>query len=176
MNPRPIEAGALDNKTLLVKFNNGEMKKVDTSVFLAMRRKAQFAMVHLTAKTESELKQILDELIQNSIPIFDKKLKRVILFGSYARGDYDEESDIDVMFLIDDDAKTLSSKYRKAVRRIIADIDWKYEVLLCSLLQNEQDFYAAVNSIPFYHNVEKEGITLYEQQPITILPVSAGES
>ena len=41
-------------------------------------------MVHLTAKTETELKQILDELIQNIIPIFDKKLKRVILFGSYA--------------------------------------------------------------------------------------------
>jgi len=141
-----------------------------------MRRKAQFAMVHLTAKTEIELKQILDELIQNSIPIFDKKLKRVILFGSYARGDYDEESDIDVMFLIDDEAKILSSKYRKPVRRIIADIDWKYEVLLCSVLQNEQDFYAAVNSIPFYHNVEKEGITLYGQQPTAILPVSAGES
>jgi len=141
-----------------------------------MRRKAQFAMVHLTAKTEIELKQILDELIQNSIPIFDKKLKRVILFGSYARGDYDEESDIDVMFLIDEEAKILSSKYRKPIRRIIADIDWKYEVLLCSILQNEQDFYAAVNSIPFYHNVEKEGITLYEQQPTAILPVSAGES
>jgi hypothetical protein len=34
MNPRPIEAEAIDNKTLLVKFNNGEMKKVDISVFL----------------------------------------------------------------------------------------------------------------------------------------------
>ncbi len=34
MNPRPIEAEAIDNRTLLVKFNNGEMKKVDISVFL----------------------------------------------------------------------------------------------------------------------------------------------
>ena len=30
-------------------------------------------MVHLTAKTKTELKQILDELIQNIIPIFDNK-------------------------------------------------------------------------------------------------------
>ncbi len=118
-------------------------------------------MVHLKAKTQTELKQLLDELIHNVIPIFDKKLKRVILFGSYARGDYDEESDIDVMFLINDETKTLSSKYRKPVRRIIADIDLKYGVLLCSVLQNEQDFYACVHSIPFYHNVEKEGIILY---------------
>ena len=79
--------------------------------------------------------KLLDELIQNIIPIFDKKLKRVILFGSYARGDYDEESDIDVMFLIDDEAKILYRKYRKPVRRIISDIDFKYSVLLCSVLQ-----------------------------------------
>jgi predicted nucleotidyltransferase len=133
------------------------------------RRKAQFSMFHLTAKTETELKSILDELIQKSIPIFDNKLKRVILFGSYARGDYDEESDVDVMFLIDDEAKILQSKYRKPIRKIIADIDFEYDVLLCSVLQNEQDFYACVHSIPFYHNVEKEGITLYGQQPTAIL-------
>lgn len=30
-------------------------------------------MVHLTAKTKTELKQILDELTQNIIPIFDNK-------------------------------------------------------------------------------------------------------
>ena len=126
-------------------------------------------MFHLTAKTETELKSILDELIQKSMPIFDNKLKRVILFGSYARGDYDEESDIDVMFLIDDEAKILQSKYRKPVQRVISDINWDYSVLLCSVLQNEQDFYAVVEDIPFYHNVEKEGITIYEQQQPTAI-------
>ncbi len=126
-------------------------------------------MPYLTAKTPAELKHILDELIQNVIPIFESKLKRVILFGSYARGDYNEESDIDVMFLIDDDAKTLQSKYRKPVQRVISAINWDYDVLLCSVLQNEQDFHAVVEDIPFYHNVEKEGITIYEQHPTAIL-------
>jgi uncharacterized protein len=131
--------------------------------------KEQLAMSYLTAKTQAELKQLLDELIQKVLPIFEGKLKRVILFGSYARGDYDEESDIDVMFLIDDEAKTLQSKYRKPVRRVVSDINWKYDALLCSILQNEQDFYAVVEDIPFYHNVEKEGITIYEQQQPTAI-------
>jgi uncharacterized protein len=30
-----------------------------------------------------------------------EKLEKVILFGSYARGDYDEESDIDIMVIAD---------------------------------------------------------------------------
>jgi predicted nucleotidyltransferase len=126
-------------------------------------------MEYLKTKTATELKQLLDELTQKVLPIFEGKLKRVILFGSYARGDYDEESDIDVMFLIDDETKTLQSKYYNPVQKVISGINWDYSVLLCSILQNEQDFYAVVEDIPFYHNVEKEGITIYEQQPTAIL-------
>ena len=126
-------------------------------------------MTKLIAKTEAELKQILDELIKNVIPIFGEKLKRVILFGSYARGDYDEELDIDVMFLIDDDAQTLNGKYRKSVRRAISKIGLEHDILLCSVLQNEHDFYECVNSIPFCKNVEREGITLYGQKQVAIL-------
>lgn len=126
-------------------------------------------MTRLTAKTESELKQILDELLKYVTPIFSEKLKRVILFGSYARGDYDEESDIDVMFLIDDDSKILHSKYRKAVCIVESDIGLKHDILLCSVLQNEHDFYECVNGIPFYKNVEKEGVTIYGQKHAAIL-------
>jgi predicted nucleotidyltransferase len=126
-------------------------------------------MIRLTAKTEAELKQILDELLKGVTPIFGEKLKRVILFGSYARGDYDEESDIDIMFLIDDDAKTLNSKYRKPVCIVASNIGLKHDILLCSVLQNEHDFYEYVNSIPFYKNVEREGITLYGQKYAAIL-------
>jgi uncharacterized protein len=146
-----------------------EQIKQDAS--LQSSSKGSNSMGYLAAKTQAELKQLLEELVQNITPIFDQKLKRVILFGSYARGDYDEESDIDVMLLIDDEAKTLQSKYRKPVQRVTSDINWKYDALVCSILQNEQDFYAAVESIiPFYRNVEKEGITVYEQrQPTAIL-------
>jgi uncharacterized protein len=35
----------------------------------------------------------------------DKPVKKVWLFGSYARGDADEESDIDVLVRIDEDSK-----------------------------------------------------------------------
>lgn len=126
-------------------------------------------MTKLTAKTEAELRQILDELIKNVIPIFGEKLERVILFGSYARGDYDAESDIDLMFLIDDDAQTLNGKYSKLVRRAISKIGLEHDILLCSVLQNEHDFYECVNSIPFYKNVEREGITLYGQKQVAIL-------
>lgn len=57
-------------------------------------------MNNLMSKSKEDLDLILKELIEGVFPIFSDKLKRVILFGSYARGDYDEESDIDVMLML----------------------------------------------------------------------------
>jgi hypothetical protein len=73
------------------------------------------------------------------------------------------------MFLIDDDAQTLNGKYRKSVRRAISKIGLEHDILLCSVLQNEHDFYECINNIPFYKNVEREGITLYGQKQVAIL-------
>jgi tRNA nucleotidyltransferase (CCA-adding enzyme) len=56
----------------------------------------------LTAKSPEELKMILNELIERVRPVFGDKLKKVVLFGSYARGDYDAESDVDVMLMVND--------------------------------------------------------------------------
>lgn len=46
---------------------------------------------------------IAHEVVEKIKPIFEDRLKKVILFGSYARGDYDGESDIDIMVMVDDD-------------------------------------------------------------------------
>lgn len=47
--------------------------------------------------TENQLKQVLDVVAENARSIFGTSLHSVILFGSYVRGDYDEESDIDIL-------------------------------------------------------------------------------
>lgn len=44
-----------------------------------------------------ELYIILHEIYEKSLRDFGNKLDAIILYGSYARGDYDEESDIDKM-------------------------------------------------------------------------------
>jgi predicted nucleotidyltransferase len=116
----------------------------------------------LRAKTKSEIDTIMKELIEKIRPLFGDKLKKVILYGSYARGDYDEESDVDVMFLVDDEDENLRT-YRKPIRKVESEIDFKYDVLLCGIVQNQDKFYQYINDIPFYSNVYKEGIVLYDQ-------------
>ncbi|MDD2216604.1 MAG: nucleotidyltransferase domain-containing protein [Eubacteriales bacterium] len=115
----------------------------------------------LRTKTKSEINLIMNELIKKVIPIFGDKLKKVVLYGSYARGDFDEESDIDLMFLVDKDEAEL----RKDVDKVISletEIGLHYDVFISPLLQSNAKFLKYLPVIPFYQNIEKEGIVIYE--------------
>ena len=59
--------------------------------------------------------------------LFGKKLEAVILFGSYARGDFDDESDVDIMVVADVDADNLIY-YRTRFSRFGTELDLMYGV------------------------------------------------
>lgn len=44
---------------------------------------------------------LLGQYVEEIRKIYGKKLKSVILYGSYARGDFKPDSDIDIMILVD---------------------------------------------------------------------------
>ncbi|HEX3048516.1 MAG TPA: nucleotidyltransferase domain-containing protein [Bacillota bacterium] len=122
----------------------------------------ELKMSELKAKTKAELNMILSEVINRVLPVFGEKLKKVILYGSYARGDYDAESDVDVMFIIDE-AEDKIVNYRKGLRQAMAGIDLKYDALICGHIQNHERFMKYMNDVPFYSNISREGIVYYEQ-------------
>jgi uncharacterized protein len=120
-------------------------------------------MSELRSKTKSEIDMILNELIAKVTPILGEKLKKVILYGSYARGNNDAESDIDVMFIVDEEDEGIR-KYRDSIQAIEREIDWKYGVLVCGHIQNYNRFQQYLNDLPFYYNVNRDGVVYYEQQ------------
>ena len=59
------------------------------------------------------VKDLVDELGQHGI-----RVERVLLFGSYARGDYSESSDIDLIIVSDDWANTSLNERLSVLYRI----------------------------------------------------------
>jgi uncharacterized protein len=119
-------------------------------------------VAELSVKTKEELELITKEFVERIKPVFGDKLKKVVLFGSYARGDYDAEADIDIMVMVNEDESQLR-KYRDEITDIDVDLDLKYNAVLSTILQDEMKFRRYLNVLPFYRNVQKEGIVLYGQ-------------
>ena len=108
------------------------------------------------------LRQILDEVTAGLREVFGEKLENVILYGSYARGDADDESDVDIMALINDVPRDELWQYDSAVSCQLSRIEreWDYDVLLCVILEDIPTFEKYADYMPFFKNVVREGISL----------------
>jgi len=91
--------------------------------------------------------------------IFKDSLTDVILYGSYARGDYDEESDIDIVALVDMDRMELK-KYFKQVVELSSEINLEYGVMLSPSVLPYKEYEKYKNDLPYYSNIQSEGIVL----------------
>ena len=103
------------------------------------------------------LQSVLSAVTQYARATFDSTLKNVILFGSYARGDYDAESDIDIMLLVDMPAEKLAT-YRKAIIERLTDLDLEYGVFTSVKLQDLPTFEKWKDTLPFYQKILSEGV------------------
>lgn len=84
-----------------------------------------------------------------------------INYGSYARGDFTKESDIDVLILLNCDKEQVM-KYRKQISRLSSRIGLKNDVEVSLLLRDRETFERQGDTLPFYKNVKKEEVALYE--------------
>ena len=91
--------------------------------------------------------------------ILGDKLTKIILYGSYARGDYKENSDIDIMILTTLTDEEIA-KTEKAVFNIAFDFQMEYDADINVIVKNEEHFNYWLGALPFYDNVQREGIVL----------------
>lgn len=106
------------------------------------------------------IKIVLSEVTSRVKELYGSKLKKIVLYGSYAKDEQDEESDIDIMLLIDMNDEELKS-YDKKLNSIVSDIGYKYMKVISVIDMSYKKFNNWVNVVPFYKNVVNEGVVLY---------------
>jgi predicted nucleotidyltransferase len=109
---------------------------------------------------DRQVKEITARVVEYSEQKFGESLKDVILFGSYARGDYDDESDIDIMILVDKEQMELK-RSQTAFSSLSTDIDLTYGVVSSLHLQDYHLFQDWKEALPFYREIECEGVSAY---------------
>ena len=104
---------------------------------------------------------LLTQYLSEVQKIYGAHLKSVILYGSYARGDYTHDSDVDIMLLVDLVAEE-ADVYSDALSELGYEYNVNYNIWVMPVVKNLQHFKQWVAAYPFYTNVQKEGVTLYE--------------
>lgn len=107
----------------------------------------------------SSINKILIEFNNQVKEILGNRLKKVILYGSYARGDYNEKSDVDLMLLTDLTFEEIE-RYRDDISDIAFDIELETGVIISPVIKNIDNYNSRINIIPFYKNVQMEGVVL----------------
>lgn len=91
--------------------------------------------------------------------VMGDELRKVIVYGSYARGDCNENSDVDVMVLTSLTEEDITEVEYK-LYDIAFDFLMEYGVDISVIVKNEEHFKYWLGALPFYDNVEREGVVI----------------
>lgn len=86
-------------------------------------------------------------------------INRIILYGSKARGDFIEESDVDILFITD---YPVTRAMKCELYDIIYEFQIKYDVVISAIFSTALDFQSAAKS--FLKQIHLEGITLWSRE------------
>lgn len=108
---------------------------------------------------QETLNEILSLVYHRVRKLFDRHLISAVLFGSYARGDFDEESDIDIALLVDCSREELRS-YQDALASLATDVGLEHGQLISFICIPYDEYLKWLPALPFYQNIEREGVKL----------------
>ena len=103
--------------------------------------------------------EVLQELVDGILAIFDTQVIRIVLYGSYARGTNTSESDVDVALLLNGN---LNEKTEDKLSDLVVDLNLKYDKVFSAIDIDYAVFKKWEKVTPFYKNVNKEGIALWK--------------
>lgn len=105
----------------------------------------------------SELQTIIHRMSDAYQGIFGSRVEQILLYGSYARGTHDEESDIDLVAIVHGDRRELQEKL-KEVWDISSDLELEYGVIISPTVIPYEEYVKYKADLPYYRNISEEGI------------------
>lgn len=105
----------------------------------------------------NSIKDIIYEFAKDMYHLFGTNMSKVMIYGSYARGDYSKDSDIDVMILVKISEDKIRN-YTDDAADCAFEYMMKYGIDISPVVKNEEYFNYWVENPPYYRNIRDEGV------------------
>ncbi len=109
--------------------------------------------------TKNELERLLKKIVIIYRNIYGQNLCDIYLYGSYARGDYNTESDIDIVAIVKGERQELQNQLKK-IWDIISDLELDYGVIISPTVIPYSEFEIYKDILPYYRNIAQEGMSI----------------
>ena len=110
---------------------------------------------------DTRLKGISQDVVDAYRAIYKDKLVYVILYGSYSRGDFTNESDIDYVGIVDADKNQINMRL-DSLWDLTSEIDLNRDAVI-SAMATSYDVYDKADSL-YIQNVRKDGLKVYDRE------------
>ena len=107
------------------------------------------------------LSHVIEGYVAQIKKVLGSDFIRAYVYGSYARGEYDDknESDLDIVIFTHRPAAEFYMLVNE-IAEITYEYSVKYDVILSPVFQNQKQFEHMADVLPFYQNIQKEGIAV----------------
>lgn len=109
-------------------------------------------------KVNPELMKSIKRMSKDLAELYGDELDKIVLYGSYARGEQTAESDVDIAVVL----KVTDEKNHEMMIDIVVDYELDLGVTLSVVPIEYGQYMEWKDSLPFYKNIEKEGIVLWK--------------
>lgn len=107
--------------------------------------------------SKRELTDIVQKMAEIYRTVYGDDIVRVILYGSYARGDYEKDSDIDMVAIVNGDRAKLQERLKK-VWDASSDLELEYGTIVSPTVIPFEEYEKYKDDIPYYRNIANEGV------------------
>jgi len=102
------------------------------------------------------VRKLLKEFKTNIARIYGEQLKAVYLYGSYARGENVEGSDVDIAVVLEDFQRRAAEIRRTS--DLVGDLSLDYEITVSPLFLRENEW--ETNKFALLRNIKSEGVAV----------------
>ncbi|WP_443596639.1 nucleotidyltransferase family protein [Agathobacter sp.] len=107
--------------------------------------------------TKRQLEKITDKMVSAYKEIYGDAIVKIFLYGSYARNEQTNQSDVDMVGIIRGNRVELQGKLRE-LWSVSADVGLENDVIVSPTIVPYDEFEKYRDTLPYYMNIEKEGV------------------
>ena len=123
-----------------------------------VKQKEPVGLRHLTNREKAALSEFVARLRER----YADEVVLVTLFGSKVRGDFDEESDLDVLVVL----KNGDWRFRDEVALVAFDPMLEHDIVIMPLVIDLEHYqWLQRYHAPLYRNIQAEGVDLWTRMP-----------